>query len=105
MSDPSEIQTFLCGFFEHDAEVVQPHIGAARFGSRGFTVAGKVFAMESNGALAVKLPAGRVSALTDQGKCAALRMGGRRMKEWVVVNDRAIWPALAQEAREFVRAI
>jgi hypothetical protein len=105
MSDPSEVQTFLCGFFENDAEVVQPQIGAARFGSRGFKVAGRVFAMESNGALALKLPVGRVSALTDQGKCVALSMGGRRMKEWVLVNDRAIWPILAQEAREFVRAI
>ncbi len=105
MSDPSEVQTFLCGFFEHDAEVVQPQIGAARFGSRGFKVDGKVFAMESSGALALKLPAARASALTDQGKCTALTMGGRRMKEWVVVNDRAIWPALTLEARDFVRAI
>ncbi len=105
MTESSEVQMFLRSFFENDAEVVQPQDSAARFGSRGFKVAGKVFAMESDGALALKLPSGRVRSLTALGICATLTMGGRSMKEWVVVDDRAVWPALTQEAREYVGSI
>jgi hypothetical protein len=101
MSHLSDVQIFLRSFFEADSEVVQPEMGGARFGSRGFKVAGKVFAMEADGTLALKLPSSRVRALTEEGRCLALQMGGRRMKEWVVVNDREIWPELALEAREF----
>lgn len=105
MSNMSEVHRFLCRVFENDSEVIQPQNAATRFGSRGFKVEGRVFAMEWDGALALKLPTHRVLTLVAQGNCAALDMGGRKMREWIVVHDRTLWPALTQEARQFVGAI
>lgn len=104
MSSFSDVQLFLRSLFEADTEVSQPQPGANRFGARGFRVAGKVFAMETRGALALKLPAGRVHSLVEQGSGRVLEMGGRVQKEWIVVDDHSAWSALAQEARAFVAA-
>lgn len=100
---PNEVQAFLSLLFESDDEVVQPHRQASRFGSRGFRVAGQVFAMPSGGELALKLPSDRVDSLIAEGKGVRLDMGGRPIKGWIVITDRATWPVFAQEARDFVR--
>jgi hypothetical protein len=73
------------------------------FGSNpGLRVGGKIFAMEVDGRLVVKLPADRVTALTAAG-AEPFVIGRRTMREWVSVEPREDWPALAREAYEFVR--
>ena len=92
-------EAFLRRQFADDPAVRQPDANGSAFGSRGLRVDGKVFAMEWNGAVAVKLPAGRVRALLADKKGAPLQMGSRVMKEWIVLRDPALWPDLAEEAR------
>ena len=94
------VQLFLQNVFVSDPRVTTPAYRSARFGSNGFKIGGKVFAMEWQGALAVKLPAQRVCDLAVKGTGTPLQMGNRRMKEWLVTEDRATWPALAMEARD-----
>jgi hypothetical protein len=75
------------------------------FGSDALTVHGAIFAMVRDGALVVKLPAARVSALIEAGDGAPFGAGrGRPMKEWVTVAavDPDVWHALAEEACGFV---
>jgi TfoX/Sxy family transcriptional regulator of competence genes len=76
------------------------------FGSNpGLRVGGKIFAMEVDGRLVVKLPAERVAALTEAGGAEPFVIGKRTMREWVAVEPGAHdWPALAREALAFVRA-
>ena len=72
------------------------------FGSNpGLRVGGKIFAMEIDGRLVVKLPAERVAALTDAG-AEPFVVGKRTMREWVSVEPGDDWNALAREAYEFV---
>ena len=74
------------------------------FGSNpGLRVGGKIFAMEVDGRLVVKLPAQRVAALTDAG-AKPFVIGKRTMREWVSVEPGDNWNALAREALAFVRA-
>jgi hypothetical protein len=67
----------------------------------GLRVGGKIFAMEVDGRLVVKLPAERVIALTGAG-AEPFVVGKRAMREWVSVEPRDDWNALAREAYEFV---
>src|SRR5918996_1314569 len=73
--------------------------------SQGLRIAGKIFAMLVNGELVVKLPRERVQDLSASGVGHAFDPGhGRVMMEWVSVPTGAWcrWPALVEEAREFV---
>lgn len=96
----STVQLFLQGVFADDPRVMPPDSRSARFGSNGVKINGKVFAMEWQGALAVKLSAQRVSELASKGEGAPLEMGSRRMKEWLVAEAPTTWSALAMEARD-----
>ena len=72
------------------------------FGSNpGLRVGGKIFAMEVDGRLVVKLPAERVTALAEAG-AEPFVVGKRTMREWVSVEPGDDWNALAREAYEFV---
>jgi len=76
------------------------------FGSNpGLRVGGKIFAMLSNNALVVKLPAARVDELVEQHVAERFDAGkGRPMREWATVSTEhgAQWDDLAAEAFEFV---
>ena len=85
--------------FARDAAVSQGRM----FGSPGFKVTGKVFAMLVKGRLVVKLPWERVEALVAAGKGERFDPGhGRLMKEWVSLAPGGKWVDLATEARGFV---
>jgi hypothetical protein len=76
------------------------------FGSNpGLRTSGRIFAFLSRGALVVKLPAERCSAMVAAGAGEPFETGGRRMREWVSVPASVgdDWPALAGEALAFVR--
>jgi hypothetical protein len=75
------------------------------FGSNpGLRVGGKIFAMVVDGRLVVKLPAERVTALTEAGGAEPFVIGKRAMREWASVEPGAHdWRALASEALAFVR--
>jgi TfoX/Sxy family transcriptional regulator of competence genes len=92
----------------HDRPGVAPPDPSRRgFGAGALTVHGSIFAMVQDGALVVKLPAARVSALVASGDGASFGTGrGRPMKEWVAVAavDPDAWRALAEEAYAFVGA-
>ena len=66
------------------------------------TVGGKIFAFLKDDALVVKVPATTVAALLASGDGVAFMAGGRTMREWAVVTDSALWPALMEEALAFV---
>ena len=71
----------------------------------GLDVDGAIFAMQVQGALVVKLPAGRVAELVAGGACTPFANGrGSPMREWATVTDPARDLALAGEALAFVRA-
>ncbi len=85
--------------------VTPPDSSRRAFGADALTVHGSIFAMVRDGALVVKLPAARVSALVASGDGAPWGAGrGRPMKEWVAVGgvDPGSWLALAEEAWAFV---
>lgn len=93
----------LAEAFVHDARVTPPVAGRGRFGSNGYKVDGKVFAMRVDGALVVKLPQREIAAAIAEGRGERLTMGGRAMKEWLVVKSPpARWRAIAERARAFV---
>jgi YjbR protein len=75
------------------------------FGSNpGLRVGGKIFAMQVDGRLVVKLPAERVTALSEAAGAEPFVIGKRTMREWVSVAPEAHdWGALAREAFAFVR--
>jgi TfoX/Sxy family transcriptional regulator of competence genes len=81
--------------------------GGTGFGrSEGLRISGKIFAMLVNGELVVKLPKDRVAELSASGVGHPFDSGkGQLMKEWISVPTKAgrRWPALVEEAREFVR--
>ena len=88
--------------FADDGDV-QPGTG---FGSvRGLRVRGKIFAMLMDGALVVKLPAERCSAIVEGGGGRPLTMGRRAMREWVALDavDPVAWAELAEAAHAYVR--
>lgn len=81
----------------HQGDVTTSHM----FGSDALKVSGKVFAMNVNGRLVVKLVAERVHELKRSGVGTPFDPGhGRVMREWVSVPDRADvdWLELSREA-------
>jgi hypothetical protein len=76
------------------------------FGSNpGLRVGGKIFAMQVDGRLVVKLPADRCAALTEAAGAELFTIGKRPMREWVAVEPDGPhdWAALSREALAFVR--
>jgi hypothetical protein len=71
----------------------------------GLRTGGKIFAMLHDGALVLKLPADRCAGLVADGVAVPFGIGTRKMREWVSIAspDGLDWPALAGEARAFVR--
>ena len=89
-----------------DASGVTPPgaTGRRAFGSDALKVDGAIFAMQVQGALVVKLPAGRVAELVAGGACTPFANGrGSPMREWATVTDPARDLELAGEALAFVR--
>jgi hypothetical protein len=80
--------------------------GARRsFGSTSLKANGKIFAMLVKDRLVVKLSAGRVDELIEEGSGERFDPGhGRLQKEWLSVGSPAPddWLALASEAEAFV---
>ena len=75
------------------------------FGATSLKTGGKIFAMLVHDRLVVKLPAGRVSALVDDGMGEPFDPGhGRVQKEWLSLSseDPAAWRAIASEAEAFI---
>ncbi len=82
--------------------------GTRGFGSSALKVNGSIFAMLTRGRLVVKLPAGRVSTLIEEGTGQHFDAGkGRPMKEWLTVTneDGRVWRHLTAEAFEFVASL
>jgi len=78
----------------------------AMFGSRGLKTSKRVFAMEVNGRLVVKLSPERAAELRAKRLAEAFDPGhGRPMKQWVAVSRaaRIDWLELARESLAFVR--
>jgi YjbR protein len=75
------------------------------FGSSpGLRVGGKIFAMEIDGRLVVKLPPERCRELVEAGGAQPFVIGKRTMREWVAIEPGAHdWDALGREALAFVR--
>jgi hypothetical protein len=79
--------------------------GRRAFGSDALKVDGAIFAMQVQGGLVVKLPAGRVAELVATGVCTPFANGrGSPMREWATVTDPARDLQLATEALAFVRS-
>ena len=99
--------------YEAIVTALLPLPGVTRSTKRGFAegalkINDKLFAslMRSRDGLLLKLPAARVSWLTDSGDGERLDFGhGRGLKEWVSVRPDAVvdWLDLTREAMEFVR--
>lgn len=73
--------------------------------SDGLRVAGKVYAFYSvRDGLIVKVPAARAAALVADGTAEQVRMGERRMKEWIELREpvEEVWRALMDEAAGYV---
>jgi len=87
-----------------DYETTSAGGGRRSFGSNGLKVAGKLFALFTQGTLVVKLPEDRVGELVAAGVGTPFDPGrGRLMKEWLsVTSAEASWFDLAREAHAFV---
>jgi hypothetical protein len=81
--------------------------GARRFGARTLRLDGSIVAMLVDGALVLKLPGDRIADLVESGRGTPWDGGqGRRMRQWVVVDDDDLVRTLALgfEALDFARA-
>lgn len=88
---------------ELEVEGVSPGTGFG--GSVGLRIRGKIYAINKDGELILKLPGERVQKLIDSGTGRAWGPGpGRIMREWVAIpgTRHADWAALTDEARTFV---
>lgn len=88
--------------FTDDGRVSAPAPTRGRFGSNGYKVDGKLFAMLVEGGLAVKLPPEDIEAALCAKQGIRLRMGSRELAQWLVVSTLAEWERFAQRARAFV---
>lgn len=89
-----------------EAVLGEPGVREGRmFGSDCLKVGSKVFASDWRTGIVFKVPAARVQELAAAGGAEPFDPGmGRRMREWVHVEDGAHdWLALAREALAFVR--
>lgn len=86
---------------ELEHEGVSPGTGFGR--SDGLRIRGKIYAINKDGELILKLPAERVEELIATGAGHAWGPG-RIMREWVAIPGKrhADWSTLAPEARAFV---
>jgi hypothetical protein len=89
-----------------DDLLYQPAVGRSTM--MGFPCvrrAGKFFASfdKRAGALVIKLPRERVTALVDEGTGDPFAPNGRVFREWVSIPtpDRALWQGLLAEALDF----
>lgn len=73
------------------------------FGFAPIRVRGSFVAMPGRtfGGMVVKLPAARVAELIESGLGAAVAPAGRPFREWVAVDDQALWPGLIDESLSF----
>jgi hypothetical protein len=104
VSDDAERFDELLTSFGQDPRVRLPE-GGRGFGSNALRVDNKIFAMLVRGRLVVKLPQARVDALVDSGDGVRFDANkGKPMKEWLSLDPTSMlnWPALAQEALDFV---
>jgi len=88
------------------SELARPGVTSGTgFGrNRGLRIAGKIFAIRLEDEVVVKLPRERVDELVASGVGRPWGPGRRVMKEWVALSTDAgaRWPALVDEARDFV---
>lgn len=89
------------------AELEIEGVGAGTgFGrSVGLRIRGKIYAIQNDDELILKLPRDRVEELIDTGTGRAWGPGtGRVMREWIAIAyaHRAEWLPLTEEARTFV---
>jgi hypothetical protein len=90
----------------NDVDGVTPPRSGAGFGRSALRYRGKIFAMHVRGALVVKLPADRVTALVAAGHGVHFDANkGTPMREWFAAapDSPASWPDLAREALAFAR--
>ncbi|HYI99150.1 MAG TPA: hypothetical protein VEX36_05655 [Thermoleophilaceae bacterium] len=75
------------------------------FHTSGLTSDGQIFALLVDDELVVKLPSPRCIALIATDSARHFEFGGRRMREWVVIEgfDRRRWRELVKEALAFAR--
>lgn len=76
--------------------------------SVGLRIRGKIYAIQNDGELILKLPRDRVEKLIGSGAGRAWGPGtGRIMREWVAVSGARHddWALLAAEARTFVATV
>ncbi len=65
----------------------------------------KVFGFLKGERLVLKLPRERMELFLAAGEGEALTMGGRTMREWIVLDPRSrtLWPELVRDSAAFVR--
>ncbi|MBF8193364.1 MmcQ/YjbR family DNA-binding protein [Nonomuraea sp. K274] len=90
--------------------LARPEVSMGRmFHAEGLKVNGKVYAFFSRDRdrPVVKLPAARAGELVREGTAELMRMGGRRMREWVQLGepDEEAWRRLMTEASAYVEAL
>ncbi len=88
-----------------DGAVGGPVTRGAMFGSQGLRTDRKFFALWWRDHLVLKLPTDRLEGLIAAGGAEPFEpMAGRRMNGWAVLRPADDWPALVDEAQEFVAA-
>jgi hypothetical protein len=94
----------LRNVFVDDERVTAPSPTRGKFGTNGYKVNGKFFAMWAQGALVVKLPESEVDKAVAEGRGAPFTMGaGRVMRAWLVVHaPTSQWASISKRARDFV---
>jgi TfoX/Sxy family transcriptional regulator of competence genes len=89
--------------------LTRPGVDIGRmFGTEGLRIRGKVYGfVVHDGALVVKVSEQRVGELTTTTAAQPMVMRDRPMREWLHVpaSAAALWPALLDEAHDFVDSI